>query len=399
MATFKPVVRNIREDKTYLVYIRCTHNRKISYIKTDMYISEKKVKKGNIEDFDVIGKCAIKISEWQDRLNREEIGNWTVDEVVDFITSGSTKIPFIPYCQKFIDNMINEGRGKSASNYRCAKVSFEEYFGNSITFQDINTKGLNSWIKSLNHMARAKETYPKAIKTMFDAGCLEYNDYNRNIIRIPSRPFMGVKIPKHDLPEKRAIDRSDIISIFNYQPKTKRQILAIDVSKLIFFLVGMNTVDIFSLPSNSLKDGKIKYNRSKTKGERRDKAYIEIAVPKELSDILKKWKGNDKLFDFGYINDRSLNRAVNEGLKEICKDLDIDKVTTYTFRHSWATIAQNDCGASTELVAFSLNHTSAHKVTEGYIKKDFSVIDTLNQKVIDFIFQRGEYAPKKKEAE
>lgn len=45
MATFKAVVRTKRTDNTYLVYIRCTHNRKIEYIKTDMYVSEKKIKK------------------------------------------------------------------------------------------------------------------------------------------------------------------------------------------------------------------------------------------------------------------------------------------------------------------------------------------------------------------
>ena len=45
-----------------------------------------------------------------------------------------------------------------------------------------------------------------------------------------------------------------------------------------------------------------------------------------------------------------------------------------------------------------LNHVDmTHKVTEGYIEKDFTPIDKLNRKVLDYIFQRGEY--KKKEAD
>lgn len=32
-------------------------------------------------------------------------------------------------------------------------------------------------------------------------------------------------------------------------------------------------------------------------------------------------------------------------------------------------------------VAFALNHTSAHKVTTRYIKKDFSIIDRINESV------------------
>ena len=39
-----------------------------------------------------------------------------------------------------------------------------------------------------------------------------------------------------------------------------------------------------------------------------------------------------------------------------------------------------------------LNHVDmTHKVTEGYIEKDFTPIDKLNRKVLDYIFQRGEY--------
>lgn len=397
MATFKATIRSKREDGTYLVYIRCTHNRQIAYIKTDMYVSEKKIKKGEISDIDINGRCAVKIMEWQTKLNREDISNWSVKDVISLIDFDNTNIPFIVYCQKFIDKMVNDGREKSASNYKCAKKSFEEYFGANIAFQDISTNKLMQWIGSLSNTARAKETYPKAIKAMFDAGCLEYNDYNKNIIRIASRPFIGIKIPKHDLPKKKAIDATIIRKIFEYTPKTKRQEESRDVAILIFYFVGMNTVDLFNLTHENIKGNKICYNRSKTKKERQDNAYIEIEIHKDILPILEKWKGEDRLLNFGHSNDRVFNKAVNVGLKQICTALVIDPVDTYTFRHSWATIAQNKCGASTELVAFCLNHSSAHKVTEGYIEKDFSPIDRMNEKVIDYIFQKGEYTPKEEQ--
>lgn len=392
MATFKPVVRKKRADGRYLVYIRCTHNRKVEYIKTGMYISEKEIKKGEISDFDVIGKCALQIKDFNAKLNRENIQNWSVSEIVSFISKDNTNIPFSPFCQLFIDKMVNEGREKSASNYKCAKKSFEDFFGDRMMFQDITTKGLSDWIKTLNSTARAKETYPKAIKAMFDAGCLEYNDYSRNIIRIPSRPFMGLKIPKHDLPRERAIDAEIIKKICNAEVKTKRMDMAKDVAKLMIYLVGINTVDLFNLKHSNLKGGKISYNRSKTKDSRQDKAYIEIKVLPEIKPILKKWKGEDRLLDFGYKDDRIFNKYVNVGLKQICELLTVDTVDSYTFRHSWATIAQTKCGASTELVGFCLNHVSAHRITEGYIKKTFDPIDKLNKEVTDFVFAEKEDA-------
>mgnify|MGYP001512567736 CR=1 FL=1 len=37
-------------------------------------------------------------------------------------------------------------------------------------------------------------------------------------------------------------------------------------------------------------------------------------------------------------------------------------------------------------VAFAMNHASAHKVTEEYVKPDYSIVSELNRKVIDFVF-------------
>lgn len=395
MATFKATVQKKRDDGMYLVYIRCTHNRKIVYIKTDMYISEKQIKKGDIKDFDVIAKCALKIKEWNERLNREDIDNWNVKEVVDFITQGKEDISFSNYCIQFINKMITDGRGKSASNYQCAVKSFELKFGQTVVFQGMTSKMIQEWIGTLSGTARAKSAYPKAIKAIFEAGCLEYNDYDRNVIKIPNQPFRNVKIPKTDVPDKRAIDSSIIKRILEHKTTTKRSELAQDVARLMIYLVGINTVDLYYLNHDNINNGKLCYNRRKTMHGRSDKAYIEISIHPDIKYLFEKYKGLDSLFDWSYKNEADFNKYVNMGLKRICSDLAIPPVDTYTFRHSWATIAQNKCGASTELVAFCLNHSSAHKVTEGYIEKDFTPIDKMNRKVLDYIFQRGEYEVKK----
>ena len=58
---------------------------------------------------------------------------------------------------------------------------------------------------------------------------------------------------------------------------------------------------------------------------------------------------------------------------------------------SFTTIAQNKCNAGTDEVAFCLNHSSAHKVTDSYIEKDFSRIDVLNRKVIDYLYRKTDW--------
>ena len=80
---------------------------------------------------------------------------------------------------------------------------------------------------------------------------------------------------------------------------------------------------------------------------------------------------------------------MNIGIRKICADMGMKKedyYCYYTFRHTWATIAQNDCDANLYEVAFGMNHSHGLNVTRGYVKIDFTPAWRLNAKVIDFIF-------------
>ena len=77
---------------------------------------------------------------------------------------------------------------------------------------------------------------------------------------------------------------------------------------------------------------------------------------------------------------------VNTGIRQIWEKVDPEFMASlYAFRHSWATIAQNECGASMNEVDFGLNH-SINKMARVYVKIDYSPAWILNEKVIDFIF-------------
>jgi len=79
-------------------------------------------------------------------------------------------------------------------------------------------------------------------------------------------------------------------------------------------------------------------------------------------------------------------KIINKYLSRIIKDLKIDqKVTTYTARHSWATIAKK-AGFSIEIIAEALGHEYGNRTTAVYLDNfDQSVIDEANQKVIKLI--------------
>lgn len=392
MALFKTCVRNQRADKCYVIYIRVTHNRKVAYIKTDKVVSSKGVKKGEIIDSIVVSDCAIKIRKYIDILNFEKTEELTVQEVFSLLVNRKEDISFTAFTQIFINKMINAGRERPSVNYRNAIRSLCAFKGaDQFSFSELNSKLLNDWIYSLRETNSAKNQYPKCIKTMFDAGCNEYNDYDRDIIRIKNQPFRNVKIPSVTVPEKRSIDKESLLKFFSCKDETlnERELFAQDVCMLSFCLVGMNTADLFDVDKDCLKDDwKLCYNRKKTRDKRGNGAYIEIHVPQFIRPIFEKYRGTNKLFSFSdrYKTSDNFNKYIDISCKKITQQAKIGKVTTYTFRHSWATIAQNDCNGTTEDVAFSLNHASAHRVTEGYIKTDYTRIDRLNKKVLTLVF-------------
>ena len=125
---------------------------------------------------------------------------------------------------------------------------------------------------------------------------------------------------------------------------------------------------------------------------RSDRGYFEIRVPEFLKPTFDKYLSRKSsspwLFNFHerLSTSDSFSANVNIGIKQIWAKVDPNyKASLYVFRHSWATIAQNECGATMNEVDFGLNH-SINKMAKVYVKVDYTPAWILNEKVIDFIF-------------
>ena len=391
MAYFKICVRAKRKDNTYPVYIRVTHHEQVGYIKTDKVCKAKSVRKGEVIDNYIIKDISILIDGYMSRLNREDIQCWDIRKILDFLRRDSSAPSFSEFCEEFTSKMDNEGRESTSINYKLALRRLEEYMGkDDILFSDLTSSIFKEWIDSMKDSLYKKHGYPKRIKTMFMAGCERYNNYDTGEMLIRNNPFRGVRVPRPTVPEKRALDIRTVRDFFavsaEYGSRADR---ARDVCEIVFCLAGINTADLYYMEKENLRDGKMCYCRRKTTNRRDDKAYIEIAVPDRLSHLLEKYAGEKRLFNFceTYGSSKNFNKCINEGISDITRKNDLPHISVYSFRHSWATFAQNDFDASLDLVGFCLNHASSHRVTSGYVKTDFSVIDRLNAKILDYVFE------------
>lgn len=401
MATFKTCVRaNVRRtDGFFPVYVRVTHNRKTAYIKTDKLVSSSGIdSKGEVRDPYVVQHCMKKIVEWVDALNRQQTECWTVQEVVRFLKNGGGDVSFSDYARKHIDRLLDNGQERTSNNYKLATESLERFAGtNRLTFAMLTSALIGMWIKSLEHTNRAKEMYPVCVRQIYKAALLELNDEERGIVRIKFNPWTKVQIPRADRAEKLAITPDECRDFFNAPlPDSKYKFplpeLGRDVAMMVLCLGGINTVDLYNLRKEDYHGGVIHYHRAKTKKFRADGAYMEMRVHPILKPLFEKYASDDGwLFNFHkrHTTSDSFGANVNIGIKAICESMGMPKdkrYCVYTFRHTWGTIAQNDCGASISEVAFGMNHSAGHNVTRGYLKLDFHPAWELNEKLIELVF-------------
>lgn len=398
MATFKATIFKDRQrpDKTWNVVIRFTHTRKVRYISTTMYVTRKDITASfKIKNANVLDRCNELIKTYRERISELnlEFNDIDIDTIVSYLKQKKDKrgISFTDFANKWIYSSTIKG----IKNYKTALNALYAFVGrDNILCEEINVKTMRAFENALKDRPRAQSLYPNCIKTIFSAAREYYNDEDNDIIRI-KHSLDKYKPVEQNVAEKRALDVETIRRIFalpydniKVKAKSSRYDLALDCFRLSFCLMGMNSADLYY--ADKLKDNTIIYDRMKTKDRRRDKAEIHVKITDYIKPLVEKYKGKERVFNFyeRFTNMESFNRAINIGLKEVGKELGIDKLQFYAARHSMATIAVNDVKISKYVVNDMLNHTDQSlKITELYIKKDFNHINEANVTLLDYVLK------------
>ncbi len=433
MATFSLSIlkHQKRSDGKYPVSIRMTFKRSAVYLKTEYYVGEKQIDKDyNLKDRFLIRLLNQKIELYEDIIIKKlgkkvdlytpaELKEYLIkaarpgtDETIDFVEFSRTHIEKIKPKQKsrasVLQRTVNSfveyfGRDRIAISEITSKILYEyqDYLFNPRTITRLNQQGKEVTYNKPACISSGVHDYMGNIRTLFNAAKKEFNDDDKGEMRIIHNPFTNYEIPKKRSTKHRNLDVKTVRSIISCPDimvsgthGTNRGNLARDVFALSFFLVGMNTVDLYK--ADHYKAGRLNYQRSKTEDRRDDNALISIKVEQELNPLMEKYKDltGKRVFCFYqmYTTQENFNTAINKGLKQIAENLKLDiALSTYFARHSWATIARNDCRISKDDVHLALNHVDEGlKVTDLYIAKDWTHIDNANRKVIDYVFPKLE---------
>ena len=416
MLTIKAEIKRseLKVDGTYNVKIRFTLDRKVKRLSTNLFVTQQDLTKSLKfkEDTSIkreIDRLVLYYREQCLKLQLDQ-NHYSLDEIIEFLNGEQEKqqtIDFIKFSREWIASTTIKG----APNYTTAINALVRFVGkeeldiNLITLdfleqfkafligeRDARTKKLMQQGKRVTSN-RTLSLYLVSIKKLFNEAKRKFNKKDKNLILIPNSPFEDFKIPKQEATRKRAIPADIIKKVWKLPYKdmkkgyksTCRYNLAKDCFILSFCLIGINSADLYN--ATKMRGNTIIYNRTKTKARRLDGAKMMVDIPKIVQPLIDKYKDSTgkRLFNFYqyYGDEKTFNKAINSGLKEIGSILEVDDLEYYAARHSWATIALNKVGIDKYIVHAALNHIDdSMKVTDIYIERDFVNENKANAKVV-----------------
>ena len=422
MLTIKAEIKRseLKVDGTYNVKIRFTLDRKVKRLSTNLFVTQQDLTKSLKfkEDTSIkreIDRLVLYYREQCLKLQLDQ-NHYSLDEIIEFLNGEQEKQQTIDFI-KFSREWIASATIKGAPNYTTAINALVRFVGkeeldiNLITLEfleqfkafligerDARTKKLMQQGKRVTSN-RTLSLYLVSIKKLFSEAKRKFNKKDKNLILIPNSPFEDFKIPKQEATRKRAISVDIIKKLWKLPYKdmkkgyksTCRYNLATDCFILSFCLMGINSADLYN--ATEMRGNTIIYNRTKTKARRLDGAKMMVDIPKIVQPLIDKYKDSTgkRLFNFYqyYGDEKTFNKAINSGLKEIGSILEVDDLEYYAARHSWATIALNKVGIDKYIVHAALNHIDdSMKVTDIYIERDFVNENKANAKVVKYVFSK-----------
>ena len=253
-----------------------------------------------------------------------------------------------------------------------------------LNFEDINYALLSDFEKFMEKAGLSKNTRRIHFANIRAA----INDaYKRELT--DADPFRRFRL-KTEKTAKRSMPVEELRKLFSY-PAEPHAIYYRDMFKLIFMLIGINTVDLYGLKEITA-EGRVEYKRAKT-----GRLY-SIKIEPEALEIINRYRGMNTLLNIAdkYKDHRYFRRDTNDALRLIGEVKRIGRggkkeykplwpeLTTYWARHSWATIAA-DLDIPDATISLAMGHAGENRVTDIYIRRNQKKVDEANRRVLDWV--------------
>lgn len=276
-----------------------------------------------------------------------------------------------------IESLLSENRIGSHDYYLYTLKAIEEFAGNYIPFEYVTVTWLKKFEKHLLKTGRNYTTVGmrcRAIRSIMNEALA------LGIIKEKQYPFGR---GKYEIPtgqgRKLALTLQQIKTLVTYSDGSEATEHYRDLWFFSYLCNGINFADLITLKYANIQNGEIYFIRAKTINTSKVKKEICAVITPEMQAIMDRWGNPDKSrnsYIFGFLNGgetpMKINKRVrdvisncNRRLRKIGKAIGIEGLSTYTARHSYATVLKRS-GANIVYISESLGHKDL-KTTENYL--------------------------------
>ena len=393
MATIKVKLRaSSIAGKAGTVYYQVTHRRVIRQITTNIHIlpeywdrERQCLKRQGAETEIVQSRIQRDISVLSTIIKSlDNIGKpYTTENIVHRFRMPEKTATILSFMKEQIDLLHQYNRLGTAKNYEYARTCFARFLGNhDIPIAAMTEQLINRFNASLLQRGVVRNTLSFYMRILRAA----YNKAVRTGLVEQTYPFKNV-YTGIDRTRKRAVDVHIIAKFIGIDlTHTASLALARDLFLFSFYTRGMAFVDMVFLKRENIRAGMIHYIRRKTGQE------IVIRVEPEIQRIIDRYARSERPYIFPilksenpeeqYAEYRIALSYYNRLLKRISDKLGIQqRLSFYTARHSWATMAR-DCHVPISVISAGMGHTS-ERTTQIYLMSlENSLIDNANRGIL-----------------
>ena len=276
-----------------------------------------------------------------------------------------------------MEQFMKEGKINSYYRVRSAKRAIEKIVGNGFRLSDITPE----WLADCELRWRREGKSPTTIVIYMKALKAEINEQARNgNFDIDMMPFGRGRYelpPAHS--RKMALTKEQVTAIAYYKGNPTLEKYR-DLWLFSYLCNGINFRDMIFLRYSNVYGDEISFYRSKTSHSLKAAKEIRASFTPMMREIITRWgnpyDGRQDTFLFKYASGnetpfeadalvRKVTSLCNRHLKQLAEILGIPVFTTYSARHSFATILNRN-GVNIKYISDSLGHSSL-KMTETYL--------------------------------
>jgi integrase len=311
--------------------------------------------------------------------------------IENILTGKSDSGAGVSFCE-FMEECMNTKKAPGTQGlyaYTLTRIKAFDSNWAALTFDDIDYKWLTNFRNSLSDLkVNTQSIHLRNIRAVF-------NEAIRQDLTV-LYPFRKFRFSGEQT-LKRSLLPEQLAQLRDY-PCAQYLVRYRDLFMLMFYLIGINTKDLFFLTNDNVRNGRVEYRRAKT-----GRLY-SIKLEPEAMAIFEKYRGKGYLLfvmdeysdykNFMHRMDYNLRRIgpvdytpteVKGKIRQLVSYRGLfPELTTYWARHSWATIAHK-IGVPKDVISMALGHSFGNRVTDIYIDYDSEKVDEANRKVIDYI--------------